>query len=105
MMKRLGLSLTVSKASQEWVDQMSRVPSQNRSAGTILEFEGVSKSLQGTRALDSVPFSAPAGEVHALVGENGAGKSALVKIPGGALARDVLQEVALDPAITYHTSA
>ena len=105
MMKRLGLSITVSKASQEWVGQMSRVPSQNPSAGTTPKSEGVSKSFGGTRALDAVSFLVPAGEVHALVGENGAGKSTLIKIPGGALARNVLQEVALDPAITYHTSA
>ena len=83
---------------------MSSVPSRNRSAGTILGFEGVSKSFGGTHALDAASFHVPAGEVHALVGEKGARKSTLIKILGGALARDVPQEVALDPAITYHTS-
>ncbi|MBI1806723.1 MAG: L-arabinose ABC transporter ATP-binding protein AraG [Ignavibacteria bacterium] len=45
-----------------------------------LQFESVSKSFPGVKALDSVNFSVAAGSVHALLGENGAGKSTLLKI-------------------------
>lgn len=53
-----------------------------------LEIVNVSKKFPGTLALDNLSFSARGGEVHALVGENGAGKSTAVKIIGGALAPD-----------------
>src|SRR5690349_13331449 len=49
---------------------------------------GVSKSFGGVRALDGVDFAANAGEVHALLGENGAGKSTFIKILTGAVAPD-----------------
>jgi ribose transport system ATP-binding protein len=49
---------------------------------------GVSKSIGGVRALDGVDFAANAGEVHALLGENGAGKSTFIKILTGAVAPD-----------------
>ena len=41
----------------------------------ILRLEGISKAYPGVKALDNVGFSLKKGEVHALVGENGAGKS------------------------------
>ena len=49
-------------------------------APPVLEVEGVSKSFPGVRALEEVSFELRAGEVHALMGENGAGKSTFVKI-------------------------
>ena len=49
---------------------------------------GVSKSFGGVQALDGVDFAADAGEVHALLGENGAGKSTFIKILTGAVAPD-----------------
>jgi ribose transport system ATP-binding protein len=44
---------------------------------------GVSKSFGGVRALDDVSFDVARGEIHALLGENGAGKSTVLKILSG----------------------
>ena len=53
-----------------------------------LEARQVSKRFGGVRALDRVDFSADAGHVHALLGENGAGKSTFIKVLTGAVAPD-----------------
>src|ERR1700682_6639939 len=50
---------------------------------TLLEMHEITKSFPGVRALDGVSFDLNAGEIHALVGENGAGKSPLIKILAG----------------------
>lgn len=50
----------------------------------ILEVRGISKSFLGVRALKNVDLRIWPGEVHALMGENGAGKSILMKILSGA---------------------
>ncbi|MGM0366780.1 MAG: ATP-binding cassette domain-containing protein, partial [Actinomycetota bacterium] len=52
-------------------------------AEKILSAKDISKSFGGTVALDNVDFELNAGEVHALVGENGAGKSTFIKILSG----------------------
>jgi ribose transport system ATP-binding protein len=44
---------------------------------------GVSKQFGGVRALDDVSFDVEKGEIHALLGENGAGKSTILKILNG----------------------
>lgn len=52
-------------------------------AEITVSVRGVSKSFGGTRILDGIDVEIAAGSVHALVGENGAGKSSLGKIIGG----------------------
>ncbi|MCC6777646.1 MAG: sugar ABC transporter ATP-binding protein, partial [Hyphomicrobiales bacterium] len=54
----------------------------------LLSLEGVSKQFPGVKALDNVSMSIWPGEVHMLLGENGAGKSSLIKILCGAYHRD-----------------
>src|SRR5688500_9813189 len=51
----------------------------------LIELRGISKSVTGTRALQQVDFSIASGEIVAVVGENAAGKSTLLKILGGIL--------------------
>jgi ribose transport system ATP-binding protein len=50
----------------------------------VLELRGISKEFPGVRALDSVSMEIRPGEVHMLLGENGAGKSSLIKVLYGA---------------------
>ena len=49
----------------------------------MIAVQNVSKEFPGVRALDEVSFNVKRGEVHGLVGENGAGKSTIVKILSG----------------------
>jgi ribose transport system ATP-binding protein len=52
-------------------------------AAPLLELSGVSKSFGGVAALRDVDFMLRRGEIHGLVGENGAGKSTTMKIIAG----------------------
>ena len=45
------------------------------SGGALLELRGVTKTFGPVRALSEVNFEIAAGQVTALVGDNGAGKS------------------------------
>lgn len=54
----------------------------------ILELHGLNKQFPGVLALDRVDLDVAEGEVHILVGENGAGKSSLVKVVCGIYTPD-----------------
>lgn len=54
----------------------------------LLEAEGIGKRFGGIAALNGMHFAASAGEVHAILGENGAGKSTFIQILSGALRPD-----------------
>lgn len=48
-----------------------------------LQFDSITKTFPGVKALDDISFSVKEGSVHALLGENGAGKSTLLKVLSG----------------------
>ena len=54
----------------------------------LLRLEGISKAYPGVVALDRVSFGLRAGEIHALVGENGAGKSTMMAVLYGLVRQD-----------------
>src|SRR6516164_5852379 len=54
----------------------------------LLRLEGVTKRYGGVTALAGVNFECSLGTIHAVVGENGAGKSSLMKIIAGVIRPD-----------------
>jgi ribose transport system ATP-binding protein len=68
----------------------------------LLEARNLSKRFFGALALDGASFGLERGEIHALVGENGAGKSTFIKILAGVYQADggeiLLEGASVDPA-------
>ncbi|AWP27192.1 sugar ABC transporter ATP-binding protein [Paenibacillus sp. Cedars] len=54
----------------------------------LLQMEGITKEFPGVLALNNCQFELRRGEVHALMGENGAGKSTMMKILTGVYQKD-----------------
>jgi ribose transport system ATP-binding protein len=54
----------------------------------VLRISGLTKSFAGTRALDDASLHVRRGEILALLGENGAGKSTIIKILAGVYQAD-----------------
>ncbi len=52
---------------------------------SFIDFRNVTKLYPGVRALDRVDFALDQGEIHCLVGENGSGKSTMIKIISGVV--------------------
>lgn len=55
------------------------------SVDPVLQLSGVRKTFGNTVALAGIDFSVIPGEVHAVIGENGAGKSTMISIAAGVL--------------------
>ena len=54
----------------------------------LLRMRGVDKAFAGVAALSGASLDVGRAEIHALVGQNGAGKSTMIKVLTGAVARD-----------------
>ena len=54
----------------------------------IVELRGIAKRYGGVQALQGVDLDLYLGEIHALVGDNAAGKSTLIKTLAGAVRKD-----------------
>lgn len=71
----------------------------------LLRADNISKSYAGVHALRRASFELRPGEVHALVGENGAGKSTFIKIVTGAVEPDGGELTVNDEAIRENSPA
>ncbi len=60
-----------------------------RSGKPVWELIGITKSFPGVKANDNVSLSIYTGEIHALLGPNGCGKTTLIKIFSGVYQPDV----------------
>jgi ribose transport system ATP-binding protein len=69
----------------------------------FLRLEGVTKRYGGVTALANVDFACSLGAIHAVVGENGAGKSSLMKIVAGVIRPDE-GRIYLDDTLVHFVS-
>ncbi len=68
----------------------------------ILELDHISKSFPGVKALSNVHFNLRPGEIHGLMGENGAGKSTFIKVITGVHAPDTGRILIEGQEVTFH---
>ena len=71
----------------------------------ILTTKGISKSFNDVFVLNDVDFDLRAGEIHAVVGENGAGKSTFIKIISGVYKPTIGQIEMNGAAVDFPTVA
>ncbi|MGL9736261.1 MAG: ATP-binding cassette domain-containing protein [Symbiopectobacterium sp.] len=73
----------------------------------LLDIQGMSVEFPGIKALDSIDFTLRKGEIVALLGENGARKSTLIKALTGIYRHSAgeifLEGNAIDPLNTAHS--
>lgn len=69
----------------------------------ILELRNITKTYPGVTALDDVSVSFASGEIHSIMGENGAGKSTMIKVISGAVTPDSGQVVMEGKALSQLT--
>ena len=67
---------------------LNGAPSNSTKAGGDIYVQDATKSFGVTKALNGVNFKANFGEIHAIVGGNGCGKSTLAKVISGVLPLD-----------------
>src|SRR4030042_808068 len=70
---------------------MPKLNGSQSAQGPLIALRGITKSFPGVIANDRVDLDIYGGEVHALLGENGAGKSVLMKILYGFYRADAGQ--------------
>jgi simple sugar transport system ATP-binding protein len=73
-----------------------------QSTSPLLRLSRATKHFGGVLALDAVDWEVMAGEVHCLVGENGSGKSTMIKLVAGVHDPDPGTEIEVDG--TVHAS-
>jgi signal transduction histidine kinase len=67
---------------------MADALSAERMEPALMELRGASLSFGYSRVLDGIDFSMGRGEIHAIVGEHGAGKSSMARILAGVIKPD-----------------
>jgi ABC-type sugar transport system ATPase subunit len=85
-----GHDAILEEAQLSTVDQAVAEPPPGDSSSDrpLLDLRGVTKTFGPVRALTDVDLQIPAGQVTALVGDNGAGKSSLIKTVSGLWSPD-----------------
>lgn len=69
----------------------------------LLELKSITKTFPGVKALDNVSFTLKKGQIHALMGENGAGKSTFIKVITGVHKPDSGEIILRGEPVSFNT--
>jgi len=69
----------------------------------ILEMVNINKDFNGVKVLNDINFDLKRGEIHAIIGQNGAGKSVLMKILSGVYTRSSGKIIIDGKEVSYNT--
>ena len=67
---------------------INRTDTQSQPSNPVAQIIAGTKAYAGVNAIEGVNIALYGGEIHALVGENGAGKSTICKVISGAVKLD-----------------
>lgn len=68
----------------------------------FITLENISKQFPGVLALDNVNLTLKKGEVHCLAGQNGCGKSTIIKVISGVYHPEKGAQILLDGKLFHH---
>ncbi|HGO4787418.1 TPA: sugar ABC transporter ATP-binding protein [Klebsiella pneumoniae] len=68
----------------------------------FITLENISKQFPGVRALDKVNLTLNKGEVHCLAGQNGCGKSTIIKVISGVYHPEKGSNITIDGKLFHH---
>lgn len=68
----------------------------------FITLENISKQFPGVLALDNVNLTLRKGEVHCLAGQNGCGKSTIIKVISGVYHPEKGAQILLDGKLFHH---
>lgn len=71
----------------------------------FIRMEGISKKYAGIQALENVDFAINQGEIHCLVGQNGCGKSTLIKIMSGVVKPEKGARIRIKGNLIHHLTS
>jgi len=80
-----------------------RGESQLYESGFLIDMRSITKSFPSVLANDKICFTCIKGEIHALLGENGAGKSVLMKVLSGIYKPDSGKILYEDKLVTFNS--
>lgn len=69
----------------------------------VLEMVNINKDFSGVKVLENINFDLKKGEIHAIIGQNGAGKSVLMKILSGVYTKSSGKIIIDDKEVNYTT--
>jgi ABC-type sugar transport system ATPase subunit len=86
------------------ISKSDTTPAHAEASKPAIELRGVTKRFPGVLALDDVSLTVWPGEIHAIIGQNGAGKSTMINVISGMIKADAGSVLLSGQAVTIDST-